>query len=303
MADDKSGNRQSGTSAGSGQNVEVVVVDEAGMRDSSQRSSLTAYTKRLWSHRHYIVVDSRFKAFNTHQDMYLGRLWVVLEPIFSAIMYGVLFGIILKTSRGIDNFVGYIIIGTTFFGLLQYGLKGGGGLIQSSRAMSSAFNFPRASTVLGVWLRNLYNSLIPSLVAIVIALLLQWGNWPGIEILAVIPLVILLHLFSLGLIFISARVTAFVPDMKSIINVIGRAWFYISGVFFSIDRYVSTPWLQSVMEANPAYRFLQAIRGAVMYRDAPAVGEWGYLAVWSVCILVFGYIYFWLAEDRYAHIR
>ena len=41
----------------------------------------------------------------------LGRLWQVLTPLINAGVYFMIFGIILDTRRGMDNFIGYLCIG------------------------------------------------------------------------------------------------------------------------------------------------------------------------------------------------
>lgn len=281
----------------------LIYVDSKGLIAAVSNDSLKGYLRRIWERRQYILKDARLRAFRTHEDMYLGRLWLVLEPLFSALMYGLMFGLILRTSKGIDNFVGFVILGTTFFGMLARGLRGGSGLVQSSQRMASAFNFPRASTVLGVWIKNLYLGLAPAVVGATLAILMQWGKWPGPAIVLTIPFYLLIHLFSLGLLLITARITALLPDFRSIVPVLNRAWFYVSGVFFSIERYVNIPPLRLVMELNPAYRFLEVMRGLIIYNSLPALEETFYLIAWSFLIVVVGFIYFWKAETRYANLK
>ncbi|MEH0147253.1 ABC transporter permease [Corynebacterium sp. Q4381] len=280
-----------------------IVINRAGLREQSEREALGSYLKRLWGHRFFIYQDAHHRAFGLHQDKFLGRLWIILEPLLFAAMYGFMFGVILNTSRGIENFVGYVILGTTFFRILQQSLTSGSGLMKASKPLISSFNFPRAAIVFGAWTKNVLTSLAPVMVAIVLALCAQWGNWPGWEILAVVPLFLLVHVFGLGLTLITARLTAIVPDVKSLIPVIGRAWFYISGVFFLPEKFDNSQFIQDAMQLNPAYRFLDAVRGAVMYHSLPATDEWVYMAVWSVTVAIAGFTYFWLAEGRYAQVR
>lgn len=294
-------------SSGAGQDERtsdrLMAVSRNGLREQSQREFLGSYLRRLWKHRFFIFQDAYHRAFSVHQDKFLGRLWLVLEPLLFSAMYGFMFGVILNTSRGIENFVGYVILGTTFFRILQRALGAGSGLMKGSKPLITSFNFPRAAIVFGASAKNVFTSFLPALVAIALALAAQWGNWPGWEILALLPLLLLMHLFGLGLTLITARLTATVPDVKSLIPVIGRAWFYISGVFFLPEKYDNVPMIQDAMQLNPAYRFLDAVRGAVMYHSLPDLRQWVYLAVWSVAIALVGFIYFWLAEERYAQVR
>ncbi|MGD7003626.1 ABC transporter permease [Corynebacterium halotolerans] len=274
-------------------------VDDSKLHPLNVRPSLLRYIRQLWGRRYFIAEDATGKSFDSQKDMFLGRAWLVLSPMLDAAMYGILFGLLLRTSRGIENFIGYLIIGIIFFSYMQAGLNGGTNLIKSSQNMISAFMFPRAALVLSQAARNFISGLAPALVAVVGALAFQWGTPPTWRLLLVIPLYLLIHVFATGVMFIVARLCAFVPDLRSLVRVVGRAWFFTSGVFFSVERYATVPLIQDIMVANPAYQFLQAVRDTVMYQETPKLEVWGYLTVWSVGIFVIGLIFFWRAEERY----
>lgn len=277
----------------------TVQVDDSKLHPLNVRPSLLRYIRQLWGRRYFIAEDATGKSFDSQKDMFLGRAWLVLSPMLDAAMYGILFGLLLRTSRGIENFIGYLIIGIIFFSYMQAGLNGGTNLIKSSQNMISAFMFPRAALVLSQAARNFISGLAPALVAVVGALAFQWGTPPTWRLLLVIPLYLLIHVFATGVMFIVARLCAFVPDLRSLVRVVGRAWFFTSGVFFSVERYATVPLIQDIMVANPAYQFLQAVRDTVMYQETPKLEVWGYLTVWSVGIFVIGLIFFWRAEERY----
>lgn len=281
----------------------VVAVDTAGLLSARRRVSLSQYLLEMWRYRRFVVEYSRHKAIADNDDMFLGKLWTILEPLLRIAMYAILFGLILNTSRGIDNFLGFLILGLTFFSQLSRGLSGGSGLIQRSRAMMRTFKFPRASLVLAEAFRGIFSNLVPIALAIAAALLFQWDKPVSWTVILILPLLVLIYTFSLGLMFISARITAFLPDAKKIVFFVNRAWFYVSGVFFSVERYASVPELQTAMMANPGYKFLEAVRDVVLYASVPDLTEWLVLSAWSATLLTVGFLYFWRAEDRYVHVR
>lgn len=281
----------------------AVIVDASKLHPLHSRPKFFTYLVGIWNRRHFIIADARGRSFQSQRDMVLGRLWLVLSPLLDAAMYGVLFGLLLNTARGIENFIGYLIIGVIFIGFIQGGLTAGSGMIRDSRSMISAFAFPRASIPIARVTRQFMDNSLPALVALCAALAFQWGNPPGWEIVLVIPLYVLIHIFALGLTFIVARLTAFFPDLRSLIPVAGRAWFYVSGVFFSIERFATNPTIQDIMVANPAYQFLQAVRGVVLYKTVPTMETWLTLSAWSFGLLIIGLVFFWQAEERYVNVR
>ncbi|QGU08483.1 ABC-2 type transporter [Corynebacterium occultum] len=281
----------------------VILVDGSNLRRLNSRPNLFQYIRQLWSRRFFIAADASGKSFESQRDMFLGRAWIILSPMLEAAMYGVLFGLLLRTSRGIENFIGYLFIGIIFFGFLQSGLTRGTNLIRSSQSMIKAFTFPRAALVFSQSLRGFISGIAPAFVAVIGALLFQWGNPPTWRLLLVIPLYLLIHVFSTGLMLLIARICAFIPDLAALVKLAGRAWFFTSGVFFSIERYATHPEIQAFMVANPAYQFLQAVRGAVMYAEVPSLETWLYLSAWSFGLLLVGLIVFWSVEERYGTIN
>ncbi|AJE66425.1 ABC transporter permease [Corynebacterium glutamicum] len=281
----------------------AIIVDSSNLHPLHSRPKFNIYLAQIWNRRHFIFADARGRSFESPRDMLLGRLWLVLSPLLDVAMYGLLFGLLLKTSRGVENFIGFLIIGVIFFGFIQGGLTTGSGMIKESRSMIAAFSFPRASIPIARIARQFLNNSLPALVALIAALAFQWGTPPGWEMLLVLPIYVLIHIFGLGLALIVARLTAFFPDLKSLIPVAGRAWFYVSGVFFSIERFATNPTIQEIMILNPAYRFIQAVRSVVLYQTIPPYDTWLILCAWSFGLVAIGLIYFWQAEERYVNVR
>ena len=274
-----------------------------GLRKANERGTLWQYVARLWDYRHFIVLHGKTRANPDTDDMYLGRFWNLLDPILRIAMYGTIFGLLLKTARGIENFLGFLVIGVMFFSMLSKGLSSGSGLLLRSRALMKTFSFPRATLVLSEGLRNMLGSVVSAVIAVIAALAFQQWHGATVWIFCVVPIFLLIHIFATGLMFFVARLTAFIPDARRLVFYVNRAWFFVSGVFFSVERYATVPWVQRVMEANPAYIFLSSIRDATMYGKPPSSSEWNAMFVWSFLAFLLGLTYFWLAEDRYAQTR
>lgn len=283
--------------------VQPFIVNNEKLRQIETRPPFIDYLIQLHQRRHFILLDAKTRAFSSNKDLKLGKLWIVAKPLLNALLYGLMFGFILQTSRGIENFVGFLVIGITFFGFLTSLLNQGTGILRNSRGMISAFRFPKAALIFSVSYRELLDSIPSAIIAILVALLMQFSTPITWTILLVIPLFLLLHIFGTGLMFIGARITAQVPDFRVLIQLGGRAWFFVSGVFFSIDRFVNHPELKALMEANPAYVFLTALREATMYGIAPDLLTWLVLFVWSLGTFSIGFLLFWQGEARYIGVK
>ena len=78
----------------------TVLVPDEDLSASNRRKTLASYLSETWHYRHFIYEHAKFKASVDNDDMFLGRLWNLLEPLLRIAMYGLMFGLILRTSRG-----------------------------------------------------------------------------------------------------------------------------------------------------------------------------------------------------------
>ena len=280
----------------------VHIVSPEGLQPLSTRPSLGKYISQLWARRFFIVADARAKALRTTRDYRLWQLWLVLNPLFDVALYGFLFGMLLKTSRGVDNFIGFLFIGIIFMSMMTGLMNSGIGLMQSSCSMIRAFQFPRSSIPFSTTFRSLIDNALPAIVAFVAAFLFQWGTWPSWTLILVVPLFLLIHVFGCGLMMITARLTAQVPEAKTLLGLVSRGMFFLSGVMFSIDRFAGHPTVHKILSANPCHIFLTAVRDASIYRTAPSLATWGELLAWSFGTLIVGFVFFWRAEDKYVRL-
>ena len=277
-----------------------VLVNENGLEVVGRRVSLLAYCRDLIARLPFIWEEARSKAFQSGRGTLLGSLWLIIDPLLQVGLYAVVFGLIMKTNRGMDNFIGFLVIGVVFFRIATQGINDGAGLIKRSRPLISSFAFPRAALAVSTYIRQVLDNIPSILVALVLALSTQIGKPIGISLIMIIPLVLVVAVFNLGWTLIVARATAFVPDLIPLVSTVVRALFFISGVFFSIERFETHKWLQDFVLANPIYRIISLTRAIVLDSSWGAFNDWAYIIAWSICLTIVGFIYFWRAEARYA---
>lgn len=258
------------------------------------------YWVDVWHRRAFIWADSRAKALQTTRGTILGKIWLVLSPFLNAFIFYVIFGLLLKTDRGIPNFLGYLVIGVLFFPIFQNALSGGSGALTSSANLVRAFSFPYA-TVVVAWSVRAFLDFLPVFgAALLFIVLIPPHVAPTVLWPLVIPMLFLGFIFGNGLALLTSSLTTGMKDLKFIWPLLGRFWFYVSGVFFSLSRFENVFVVSFIMQANPAYMFLTMCRDVLIYETAPSLFEWVYMGVWAVGMWVIGAVVFWWREDEYA---
>lgn len=281
---------------------EKITVNISQLSSMDGREDFFSYVKSVYLRREFIKVDAQYRSFRTAKDYKLWQFWLVAQPLLDALLYGLVFGVLLMTSRGVENYVGFLVIGIVFFNYMSKLVQAGSGLIRNSLNIIRAFSFPCATLVISLTLRYLIDTLPAMAVAVVFGALTSLDYYPNIEFLCVLPLIFLMTIFGSGLLFFVARLSAFIPDIRVIVEVFVKAWLFISGVFFSLERFATHPVVFEVMSHNPGYMFLTSLRNCILYAKAPTWGEWFALTMISLGTFLAGFVFFWLAEERYAKI-
>ncbi|GMA32702.1 ABC transporter permease [Litorihabitans aurantiacus] len=290
-----------------------VVVDVAttGLRPVLARPSLPSYLGRIWRRRHFVLADARAQVATTSRSTLLGSAWLVINPLLHGAVYFVLFGLVLQADRGIENYLGYLVIGVFLFQWTIHCLTQGSRAVTGNRALIRSFTFPRAALPLAVVIRQTIRFLpaLATMLALIVLLppllgAIDPGGDPVVLrvtwlwLLLPVPLVLQL-LLNTGLALLAARATARVPDLTQLFQLVARFWLYASAVFFSIDRFAAWPVLHTVMSVNPMFLVLDVVRDLLLYATVPAWETWALLAGWSVGLVVVGLVVFWSGEESY----
>ncbi|MEW2384533.1 ABC transporter permease [Micromonospora sp. NPDC047707] len=274
-----------------------------GLSFAGDRPTLAAYMRQLWSYRHFIAAYANAKVVASFSTTRLGRIWQVLTPLTNAAVYFFIFGVILGTRGGVENFIAYLCVGLFVFNFTSAAVSGGVQAISSNLGLVRALHFPRGCLPLAVTLTQLQH-LITAMV-VLIGIVLATGEPITVEWLLVVPAVALQSLFNAGLAMAMARVGAKLTDIKQLMPFVLRTWMYGSGVLYSVDKFAEnlpSPVLVEIVHANPLLIYIELIRHALMEGaplTSPAPQLWLMAAIWAVVIGVGGFLYFWRGEMEY----
>nr|WP_233521673.1 ABC transporter permease [Streptomyces triticagri] len=278
-----------------------------GLTVSGARPTLRGYVRQLWHRRHFITSFATAKLTAQYSRAHLGQLWQVLTPLLNAAVHYLVFGVLVGTRRGIEDFVPFLVTGVFVFTFTQSSALAGTRAIAGNLGLVRALHFPRAALPLAFCLQQL-QQLLFSMAALAVILLCF-----GVPVTAcwlLVPGVLALQfLFNAGLALALARLGSGTPDVAQLMPFVLRTWMYGSGVMFSLQsklqgRHVPG-FVRTALEFNPAAVFIDLMRYALIdsFRAAQPPGQaaawWVAAACWAVVAAVCGFIWFWKAEETY----
>lgn len=271
-----------------------------GLTSSTARQPVGAYVREIWRRRDFATALAAGKKSSQYRDTVLGRLWQVLGPILNAIVYYFIFGVLLQTSKGVENFPAFLIVGVFTFTFTQRVVTGGTRAIVSNRNLIRAIHFPRAVLPLAVIIEEFSQQVVSlGILAVIVLLTGEPITWMW---LLVVPITILQTMFNTGLCLLVARWTAASRDVTQLIPFVIQTWRYLSGVMFSIPVFTAdlAPWVETVLYLNPLTEYIELMRHALLtgYPAPPIL--WVFATGWAVVSLVAGFVVFYRAEESYS---
>lgn len=273
-----------------------------GLRPAGALPSMRAYTRQLWAYRHFIAAFANGQLISSFASARMGRLWQVLTPLTNAGVYYLMFGVVLNTQDGIDNFIAYLCTGIFVFTFTQKAVLAGVRSISDNLGLIRALHFPRASLPIAFTLTEL-QQMVAS-IAVLIAIVAMTGERPTMRWLLIVPALVLQSLFNAGLAMATARLGARTSDVRQIIPFMLRTWMYASGVFYSVTTFSAhlPPLAAKILLANPLLIYIQLVRHSLLESAPLASSEtqsWLLGLGWAVVVAVGGYLYFWRGEQEY----
>jgi teichoic acid transport system permease protein len=263
------------------------------------RPNFLDYLVQLWDFRQFIFYDARARVQSGTRRDRLGSAWLLLNPIFNGLTYYLIFGILLKTSGGVKDFIGYLVVGVFFFQFSAGAITSGARSIHNNKSIVQAFNFPRAALPIGANVRELLAAVPLILAMLLIVVVLPPAEKITWLWLLVVPAVLLQFLFNLGVGLILARIISRVHDVSHLLPFAIRAWMYGSAIFYTYDRFIKHPQILAAIKLNPLFNVIDIVRDCVVYAKVPPWQSWVILAAWALGALAVGIVYFWKGEESY----
>lgn len=282
----------------------AALASKHGLSVTGARPGLAEYLRRLWQHRYFISEFAKARSTSKYTRARLGALWHVLTPLMNAAVYYLIFGLLLGTSRGVPDFISFLVTGVFIFTFTRNSVTSGVKAVSSERGLIRALHFPRAAlpiTQVMIQVRQIAISMLVLMVIVIVR-----GNYPDWGWLLIVPVLVLQLLFNTGLAMWAARLGSKASDAAQWLPFVLRAWMYGSGVLYSVEqRAADAPgWVLVVLDVQPAAVYIDLMRYALMSpanfgTESLPAHVWLIALGWALLALIGGFLYFYRAEEEY----
>ena len=202
--------------------------------DSDEIQTLSGKIRELFEYRYLlknlIIRDLKVR----YKNSFFGVIWSLLHPLLMMMVYTILFTILIP-NEGVQKYPIFILVALIPWQFHTGTLNNSVQSITGNAAIIKKVYFPRILLPVATMLSNLVNLVLASLILLI--LLFAFGV--GLTIHALwVPLILLTQMvFLLGLSLIVSALQTFYRDTAMILEVGLLAWFFLTPVFYSFERF------------------------------------------------------------------
>ena len=262
------------------------------------RPPFLKYLRDLWASRNFIWALSTTRAYARNENTYLGQLWSIINPLLYAAVYTLVFKFLLDTTRGVHNYVGFLVVGLFVFQFCSAVLGQGASAIAGNISMIRSLRFPRAVLPISAVITE-FLTMLPAIVVMFVIVGLT-GEPPQWSWLLALPAYLLITVFNVGVALIMARLGSQSRDIKNLIPLTVQMLRYMSGLFFSIAHYTANyPAVGVVLAYQPYALSIEMVRGAMLAEFSVSPLHLAAMGLWAFGLSIGGLVFFWRGEGSY----
>lgn len=259
---------------------------------------LGAYIRETWQTRHFTFQFAVSKIIAGSSQNRLGLFWEFLNPLLTAAMYYLAFGVLLGTRKDSPNFIFFLIAGLLTFNLFVQSFQGAAKALIVDRELAENIRFPAIlipiSSSIQALLRSLPTMTLIIPVAVITGVPFSW-HW------LLLPFQLLLTVIfgsAVGLLLTQAM--ARIRDLTEVLPIATRVIMFTSGIFFDVTtRFESVPEpIHSIAVNGPVALLLDLTRGLFIHDDLPSRTQIYGLVGGTAALAIVGVLLFWRGERR-----
>ena len=226
--------------------------------------------KSIWLYRDFIMGSVKREFRVKFQNSILGIFWVFVNPLAMILVYTLVFSQIMKArlpnTTDPFSYSIYLCVGILSWGLFSEISTRSLNLFLDNANLLKKIYFPKVCLPIIVVINAWVNFAI--IFGIFILFLLLTQSFPGMIFLAVIPLLIIISFFALGLGLGLGMLNVFYRDIGQSYSVFLQFWFWLTPVVYTVE--ILPVRLQALLQLNPIVPLIAGLQNIVLLRALPS---------------------------------
>lgn len=230
---------------------------------------LLSMPKLLWAYRGFVFGNVKREFQIKYQNSLLGAAWTVINPLAMIMVYTLIFSQVMKAKLpGVDSTFAYSIYlcaGVLTWGLFAEIVGRGQNVFIESANLLKKINFPRLCLPVTVVANALLNFLI--IFGIFTLFLIVVGSFPGGVYFYIIPLLLILTIFAIGLGITLGVLNVFFRDVGQFFGIFIQFWFWFTPIVYPIT--IIPEQFRGMMALNPMAGLISGFQRILVNGEMP----------------------------------
>lgn len=259
--------------------------------------------KEVWQYKDLLFLFVRRNIVTVYKQTILGPLWYLIQPLFTSIIFTLIFNNVAKIPTGTVPPFLFNLAGITIWNYFSSCFSGTSNTFNSNAGIFGKVYFPRLIMPLVAVITNLLRFGI-QLFIFTLFYIYYYLNGADVSVNIYILLfpvmVLLMGLLGLGLgMIISSLVTKY-RDLNILIGFGMQLLMYISAVMYPVSFFTENlPKYAWIVKYNPLTFIIETVRFSLLNTGVFDVGMFGYTIIITLVILAVGIIIFNKTEKNF----
>lgn len=220
-----------------------------------------------------------------------GWVWSIIHPLVLWASYVFIFQYCFQATLACGLTKNYPL--NLFVGMLPWFLfsdtvlRAASSIVEHANLITKT-KFPSEILPVSIFLSSLASHLVVTVVAVVVACVMQKNANPALLLLPVWMLIV--GLFSVGLGWIAAALQVYLRDTAQMVVVVMTFWFWLTPIFIEECRF--PVWARWELPWNPMAYVVRAYRTMLLGRQAPSLHDMAAAAGFAALTFVLGGLFF-----------
>jgi len=244
--------------------------------------------RAIWAYREFILGSVMREFQSRYRNSILGAAWTVLNPLAMILVYTLVFAQVMHTRLpGVDSTFAYSIYlcaGVLTWGLFAEITGRGQNVFLEHANLIKKLSFPRICLPIIVVLNAGLNFAI--IFGLFTGFLIVSGDFPGWTFLAIVPVLLVQVMFSVGLGIILGVLNVFFRDVGQFFNIFLQFWFWFTPIVYPVG--ILPENIRALLDLNPMATLVIAYQGILISGQLPHWPSLLPVALLGLALCLFG---------------
>lgn len=250
----------------------------------------------LARHRELIITMTWREFSARYRGSFGGLFWSVIHPLVMMVIYTIVFSLFLKIRFSTDaspvTFSVYLLCGLLPWSAFSEGMSHCKDIIRSNVNLVKRVVFPLEILPLNAALTASIQQVVGFFLLIPLA---WWVTGDLFGTILFVPVILILQLLlAIGMNWITASLSVYIPDLGQMLSLVLTIWMFLTPIFYPEDVVPSQALI--LFKLNPMARLVKLYRGAFMTGELPNLNE--LLGTTFFCFFIFLLGYFWFMHSK-----